>query len=750
MARLQVQGIEAPQLQSQSVGRVQVNTVAPQSNANKLLSALASGGSAVAKGFAKYKEGQDAEDTTAADSFSNSLTLEQITERVKNGDMPADSSPVFKARVEHNYGANYLSQMTRDAQEKAANGEFTQEGRNSSDVFEEYLTNSRNEFLKGASKYTVAGFDKDYNATKEKLQNIISTQATSENIIAAQGSVAESLIGTLEGFKGADAFGVSKLGSGAIPAMIAAYKTQTKQLTLPPNIRKGVLAMMANELVNSGDEEGLAEFMATELDNGVSVRSVVSGKNPAAHRLLTSQAKEKNRAKNREQAEFYHDRYTQQAETGDLDVTGFAEARKRFEPYADFSSIVTMNQSRQNAMAKEADKLERTQAYTNSVNSFQDVVSGDVALTIATGEVPNRPDRVVTKPSGSSETLSYEDTVVAGIESKAEGNPELKARLYSAYGFTDEASKRTFNQLASGIYNSVNKDGVLPASVIQQYESFKMYNGTNPAYTKKLMGENYDILRDFDISVRSGVSPEQAASTLRLIAQSSLEGGDISNKKLLTAVDVKMADITDRSWFSNALVRFGNNPNERDLFLGDDAQYGVGEISSAVKRNAKGLLLSGQSRDPAAAIDAAYNTMLSTGAVKKANGQLYWASDLPQKIPEGMTPVEGMEVYRSAVRATLQSYELEVDEENIMLLPNRNGSFTVKVRGSDGSLTIPRLRGKVFEPTLAMVEGYLEKRQDGIDRRKGAKSILDDQAKERSAKLSADIGARTMKRDKIN
>lgn len=715
MARIIVDGINAPQLQAQSVGRVQTNTVGAPSGGAKLLDALAKGGSSIAKGFAKLQDVNNKADESAADAYFNSMTLEEIGKKVKNGELPPDASPVFSARVEHNYGANYLAQLSRDAEEKLLNGEFTAEGQDPVKAFDEYLTESRNGFLEGASKYTTAGFDKQFNAVKTRFQDTIAKQASAERMMAAQGSVTETLVNIVGNNEATDAFGVKALKAGTVGAMVAEYKNQATQLNLSKENRKGVLASMAEDLVGRGDKEALAEFLDTKLDNGISVGSVISGKNPAKLRQMRNMAREQERVKNREQAETWHDKFTQQVERGELDIEEFTKVRPRFEPYMDFGDLVARNEAKRASFIKEADKQERVYAYNSAVQAYSDAADAAVVDTITTGAIPNAADRVVTKPTGASETLKWEDEVKKAIDVRTEGDIETRARTYAAYGFTDDKTKRELNQLSSGIFNTVNPDGTLPEDVLERFEIFRTYNATNPAYTKELMGSNYETVRDFDIFRRMGDSPEQAASTLRLVQQSSMANADVSTRKMAEAVDTRMMEINDRGIFSNVYTRLFGSQEEKDLFLGSDAMYGNGEISAAVRKRAKGLYLSGQAGSVDEAIQSSMSGVLKSGAVVKANEQLYWREDLPSRLPENMEPPEAMEVYRRALVSTFEKAGLSYEEDNIMLVPNRNGSFTVKVRGSDGSIAIPLVKGKRMEPTLKMVEAYMESRQKRLD-----------------------------------
>lgn len=715
MARLVVGGIEAPQLQTQSAGRVQVNTVAPTSNANKLLSALSTGGSAIAKGFSKLQETNNKEDEQAADAFFNSMTLEEIGKKVRNGELPPDASPVFTARVENNYGSNYLAQLQRDAEEKMANGEFSVDGKDPTEAFDEYLTNSRNEFLQGASKYTTAGFDKRFSQVKVGLQGVLAKQATEERMMAAQGSVSETLVNLLGTAEKPDEFGVAGVAEGTVGALVTEYRNQATQLNLSPANRKGVLTGLAQELVQRGDSAALTEFLETKLDNGISVGSVIGSKNPAMKRQLTSMAKEAERGKNRERAEYYHDIFTQQVENGELDIQEFKRIRPRFEPYMDFGDLVNRNQARQSAMLKEANLRERSIAYTASVQGFQDAAEAAVRQNLTDGNVINQNDRVVTKPTGSSETLKWEDSVKAAIDRNTEGNLESRARAYASFGFEDDFAKRELNQLSSNIFNTVNPDGTLPETVVEKYELFKTYNATNPAYTKQLMGSNYEQLRDFDIFLKLGDSNEQAASSLRLVQQSSMESADASSKALAKSIDSRMTEITERGWIDNTYTRLFGSQAERDLYLGSDVAYGQGEIGAAVRKRAKALLLSGQAGSADEAIQASFSGVLKSGAVVRANSQLYWREDLPSRLPEGIEPPEAMEVYRRALVSTFENAGLGYSEDNILLVPNRNGSFTVKIKDSGGNIAIPTVNGKRVEPTLRMIESYMEKRQKRID-----------------------------------
>lgn len=713
MARLQVEGIAPVQLQSQSAGRIAVNTTAPASKSGQLLSALASGGSAVAQGFAKYKEGKDAVDTTEADAFFNSMKLGDVGKLVKEGKLPVDSSPVFRARVEHNYGSNYLAQVTRDAQEKLANGEFSVEGRSPQEGFETYITDARNKFLEGASKYTVAGFDKNYNATKLKFEEVISNQNTAERMMEAQGSVTESAYNNLSTFVKADALGVKSVEAGGIAKVVTSVRAELDQTHQSPFNRKGVFANLATEIATLGDPAALKEYMDTDLGNGLTIEKVISGRNPEIGRKFRADAATAQASLYRKEGERHHDVYTQQAERGELDVEEFNRVRPTFEPYMDWGDLVARNQARRESMSRDNDRAGRVLVYNNTVNKYNDAAYNSVLETQATGNVVRGEDLEVTTVSGGSQTLKREEFITDAIDKVAGEDPAKRARLYASYNYVDKRSKLELSQLVSNINNTANKDGKLPESAAESYKLFQLYDKTNPAYTKFLMGDAaYTTAQELSLHVQMGDSLDQGASLIRLVNQSGLDTTNVSTRKLAESVEVKMADVMSRSWMQNVSTKIFSNPTERDLFLGDDAMYGGLEMTNAVTRRAKALVLSGQAATAEEAIRTSFESLKSSGAMVKANERMYWRSDLPSKLPDNMQPPEAMQVFREMVRTKLGGDQQFADVENILLVPNRNGSFTVKVRDQKGNIFIPHVGANPLVYTLRDVEHNMQIRSE--------------------------------------
>lgn len=713
MTRLIVGGIDAPQTQAQSAGRVSVGTQVV-TGADRLIESL-KGAQVALGGINKLTEVKQQEDEAAADAYYRSMTLDEIGKKVKAGELPPDASPVFRARVENLYGSNYLGQVERDARTKLENGEF-----DSPEAFDKYLTETRNGFLQGASKYTVAGFDKQFLTLKENFQTLVQKQATAQRFEEVVGASSENLVNTLSGIEKKDEFGVAYLPPEAVSQALETYRKDAAYLTLPPAQRKAVLSNVVQEFVLRGDEKGLKAFLDSQLDNGLTVGTAVAGKDRTKIRQVLSMAREADFKKNSVVAEEWHDKLSKQAETGDLDIAAFEKARTRFDPYKDWGGLLRLNETVQRNRLKEADKVDAKIAFQQGMSRLETDARNRVRTVLASGNVVNMPDQVLTNEHGTDKTIKEEDLITAAIEAETQGDPLRRMQAYSRFNYTDFASKQELLQGHTGILSAAQPNGTPPETVQQNLDTFRQYNQTNPAYTKQLMGEtqyNEMLLAD-QMVTRFRLSPAETANTLLRVRQSSLTGGDVEAKKLGDKVDAAFSEFKDPGLFKKLGTSLFGSQAEKDLVLGGDAVRGLANVEKGLAGYAKALAISGMAKDGQEAVQMAMDTAVKNGSIVRANGAFYWRHDLPSRLPQGVEPPQAMQEYRAGVATAFRNAGLALDEESIELSSNGNGSFTVFYRDANtGRYSTPLLpNGSPFVATHAMIEKYAAQRQLARDR----------------------------------
>lgn len=714
MARLQVGGIESGGvLQTVGAGRVQMNTVSAEtSKASQLANALQNFAPAL-KGFKAIK---DEEDTSEADAFFRSKTLGEIGELVKKGELPPTASPVFQARVQNLYGSNYLAQLERDLDGKMTEGVFAPDadGDTASKV-EKYLVDARNGFLEGASTYTRAGFDGNFLTLKNKAMGIVADQQNREGEENAVGQETENAVNILQRHKTKDAFGVESLQPEGITKALEAYKKGATYTNMSPQRRKAVLGNLVEELVLSGDTEGLKTFLAAPLDNGLTVGTVVYGADRGKQRQKLSMAREADYKKNGTVAEAYHDRFAIQAEEGALDRKAFDEARARFDPYKDWGSILRTNEAALARRDKDTDKLDARLAYEQNMSRLQSEADERVRRSMLTGNVENRPTQLISNANGNDSEVKDETLVMASLEKlTADKSPEARADVYARWGYTDFKSKQELGQAHGALTASAQPGGAVPETVQQGLELYRRFNATNPEYTQQLMGKQaYKEMRTADALInRFSQSPEQAANALLRMKQYSFAGNDPEGKKLAASVDSAMANIKDPGKLATAWNKLFGSAAEQDLAGWGSVDRNVKNVEAEMTEMAKVMLASGLAEDGGQAVEMAMVDAVKTGNVVRANNALYWATDLPSKLPREVTAPDAMKFYRRGLVAQFAQQGRQYDEDDLDLRPNGNGTFALYLRNADtGRVSLSR----AVIPVKA-VEKYIADRQLRLDR----------------------------------
>lgn len=714
MSRLQVGGIESGgALQTVSAGRVQMNTVnAETARADQLVNSL--------KGFApalqQLKAVKDEEDTTEADAFFRSKTLGEIGELVKKGELPATASPVFQARVQNLYGSNYLAQVERDLDEKFTKGEFApgEDGDTASKV-EKYLVDTRNEFLQGASKYTTAGFDGQFLTLKNKAMGIVAEQQVKEGEENAVGVETENAVNILQGYKTKDAFGVESLQPEGIAKAVEAYKKGATYTNMSPARRKAVLGNLVEELVMSGDEAGLKAFLAAPLSSGQTVGTVVYGADRGAQRQKMSMAREADFKKNSTVAETYHDRFAIQAEEGKLDRKSFDAARERFDPYKDWGSILRTNEAALARRDKDTEELDTRLAFEQNMGRLNSNAASRVSQGLLTGNVVNNPTQTISGPTGRDKEVTDESLIVPELERQtADKPPEVRADAFARWGYIDFKSKQELGQSHSALMAAAQPGGALPETVKEGLEQFRRFNTTNPEYTQKLMGtQAYREMRTADALINHfSQTPEQAANALLRVKQASFAGNDPEGKKVAASVDSAMASIKDPGKLSTMWNKMFGSAAERDLAGWGSVDRNIKNVEAEMTEMAKVMLQTGLASDGAQAVEMAVADAVKTGNVVRANNALYWATDLPSKLPREVTAPDAMKFYRRGLVAQFAQQGREYDEEDLDLRPNGNGTFALYIRDSgSGRVSLSR----AIIPVKA-VEKYIADRQLRLDR----------------------------------
>lgn len=166
MAREQVQyrgsSEELRTVQAPNIAAVQARFDPRSSKAFALAEVL--GASSTAAVIDKLSQRVNEDEEKRAESFASSMTVEELGRAVRNGEVLASKSPIFRATVEHIYGENLASKLQSQINSRLEAGETFGAPRE----IDEYLVKTRTDLLGGQSQYAVAGFDKSFNKIRQQ------------------------------------------------------------------------------------------------------------------------------------------------------------------------------------------------------------------------------------------------------------------------------------------------------------------------------------------------------------------------------------------------------------------------------------------------------------------------------------------------------------------------------------------------------------------------------------------------------
>lgn len=103
------------------------------------------------------------EEQRSAETFAMGMSVEELGKAVRNGEVLASKSPIFRATVEHIYGENLANNLQSTVAAKLAAGETF----GSNKEMDEFLVKQRVDMLGGQSRYAQAGFDKYFNKVRQ-------------------------------------------------------------------------------------------------------------------------------------------------------------------------------------------------------------------------------------------------------------------------------------------------------------------------------------------------------------------------------------------------------------------------------------------------------------------------------------------------------------------------------------------------------------------------------------------------------
>jgi hypothetical protein len=632
MARVPVEStVRAEALQTVAVPKAQAVTARFDPRADRafqLAEQLGAAGPQLDRLMPKVQqlEQQDAE------SFVNSMTADQLRKKIDSGELPAWKSPLWVATVQNTAGDNQARGIFREVDSKIANGEFK-----TPQEVEEFIKARREDILTGKSPFEVAGFDRNFNALKERslgqMNQVMTKRYEAEGTTVATESLSNRLTEvTSEQWNG-------KTNQERVAFVLQDYEKHRTSRLINDETARGVLDSVVLKLAATGNKELVDEFLKTKLpNNGPTVETF----------LDVRQGNSTGRS----------------MQLRDSATTNFnrvqKETNERYVQVEQDTILTTANAT--------ADEL------------------------VAQRNGASMPDVTVPTANGGTQVIKGKDLVAQAVARQVAANPNMafdeQVRIYKNNGVVNEQWKKEFS---TAIYNigeiTIDADGkpkgTLLKGTVEALEKFAVTRQVSEQYAKDLVGEdNYKILNKIEALREAGIpDANQAAGVVNQINRRQYDPktwGNIQKDVTSTIEDIKNPGIfTGRFWGELFRGEFGEGDKNIIPIEGNMRELAEAYVQARIAPDAK------------TAVKLASEYLSKT--VVQVNNTLYMKSDLP-KVPPGENDVDWFKGYmRDGLIPRLSKMGVELNINDLTLIPQKGGQPMFLV--TNKSIPLPREGG---------------------------------------------------------
>lgn len=605
-------------------------------------------------------EDAKAKEEAAARAYANSMTIDELGQKIKGGEMLPSQSPVYVATVQHFYGENSMNQIENKMASDLTSGELKLD---SPGAVDKYLTDARNTHLSGQSPYTIAGFDKGWGKLRESMitanTRMMDKEYTSHGISTATES--------LTNLATKDATGTIEEQAGNF---IGAYQMfRSGHVLMTPEASKEALRGSLSAAANAGNKELVDAVLASKLDNGETVSGVIGAEHGIA---LSHQADQKHKQVANQRVDVGLRPFLIGADKGQLDLKGFEEFVGSNEEYITTSTyhhIVSTNERALELLKKQ-----------NAAAVFQATIARSeqdarraIGAALATGTLSQLPQQKVLGRDGSLEDAKQVEIAQEILDEQTKGkSAEERLAIYSRNNVPDEALKTRLlggvaNLAAVGWKYDGKNIGELSPVGTAAFEEFIKVNKVNPDYAKNLVGEKaYRTLSEIEfMNVKGGAGGvKEAARVVNEANQSGITAEDF-DKNHRASVNAAVHSVMIKGYFAST----------KDWITGltgnDTPNLTV--LHSLIRKHTELLVRSGV--EPSTAVETSVKYLSDPSRSTKVNNIVYPNSVLP-RVPQGEDVGKWMERYKVEVPKKI-SDDLHVESKNIVLMPQTTGAFIV-------------------------------------------------------------------------
>jgi hypothetical protein len=274
MARVQVDSrVGAEALQTVALPRqqaVQQRFDPNESKAYQLATALGANQPIIDKLFQE----QSQRDQEQAVRDAGAMGAEELGKKVKSGELPTFRSPVYVATLKHVYGENGVEALKNEIHEGIKNNTLNFE---SDAQLNEYITKKRNEFLAGADRFTITGFDKNLNQYRQTLSALNTSVLSKRTADRAEAEVYDNL----KNIYNSASTDPNVTADGRVEQIVNRYKNYRSDnvaILATPEKQREALVMVARIAAENKDRGFLDRFLKADLGDGVTVEKVLGPK----------------------------------------------------------------------------------------------------------------------------------------------------------------------------------------------------------------------------------------------------------------------------------------------------------------------------------------------------------------------------------------------------------------------------------------------------------------------------------------
>ena len=627
-----------------------------------------------------------------ARTYANSMTVDELGQKVKTGEMLPSQSPVFAATLQHIYGENVMANLERDTLSKLQTGQLKF---NSPQDVDEYLTNSRNGTLAGQSQYAIAGFDKGWDGFKQSLSTanarIMDNKFVQEGVQQSEDNLHAVLTQvTAPGFTGTK--------DEAATAITERYKLLRQTSLLRDDAAKDALGGLLASVAQSGDQALMDSLLKHTLDNGVSVQAVVGSMKATSLKQHTLMQDDQNQ---HQRVDVEIRPFLEWADKGELEGKNlkqfdkWVKANERWVTTATIHSITNANLHAQERAKREVLQNQMLAAAQTSVANAQQATM----LAIEGGNYAFLPQQKVMNPNGEATDFKQKEFATEYLAKRAANLPfDKQVQLWETNGLPNPEWEKVVQAGVSNVasvgwtYDGKNVGQLNPQgqAAIQKYLEIA---AVSPAAADKLAGKDVDLMSDIKFMVERGGMPDlsHAAAFVNQAQRSGITKSDYDSMK--AKVKSSVDDVVFPHFWSRPVDWVKG-------FFGND-QTNLVAIQHDIRRRAELLVQSGQVKDPETAVKATVEYLANPAVTSKVNGTMYYNKDLPT-VPKGEEPSKWFGRFIDEVPGKLAT-DRKMDNKDVRLEVNQAGGFTAWIAG----VPLTDVKGNVVTYTKQQVSEWI-------------------------------------------